>query len=66
MSVNMKYPGLTFMRWLIKSFSSNTVPIASDLAKLGNLRQGYRLLPLSKSLRNSIQGGYRICKISII
>ncbi|RSL68008.1 hypothetical protein CEP54_003009 [Fusarium duplospermum] len=66
--VKTQYPSLVFLQWSVK-VSSDTQgyprhsTVASGMAKLKNLRQGYRLLPLKKSFRDEEDCGYLVCKL---
>ncbi|KAM6534276.1 hypothetical protein FALCPG4_007208 [Fusarium falciforme] len=66
--VKTQYPSLVFLKWSVK-LSSDTQgypresTLASGMAKLENLKQGYRLLPLKKSFQDEEGCGYLICKL---
>ncbi|KAK4137929.1 PLC-like phosphodiesterase [Trichocladium antarcticum] len=48
--VTTKYPDLIFVRWSVKladkGYTDKTAPLATFTAKLSNLKQGYRTIPL--------------------
>ncbi|KAF5558859.1 1-phosphatidylinositol-4 5-bisphosphate phosphodiesterase 1 [Fusarium phyllophilum] len=47
MSAETNYPHLTFLHWSVKAMSNGrSMSMASGTAKLDNLREGYRILPL--------------------
>ncbi|KAF5723959.1 1-phosphatidylinositol-4 5-bisphosphate phosphodiesterase 1 [Fusarium mundagurra] len=57
------YPHLTFLHWSVKTMSNGrSMSMASGTAKLDNLREGYRVLPLSETSKNE---GRLFCKISV-
>lgn len=67
--VKTQYPSLVFLKWSVKLSSDNqSYPrqstLASGMAKLENLKQGYRLLPLKKSFQDEELCGYLICKLN--
>ncbi|KAH7216117.1 hypothetical protein DER44DRAFT_765522 [Fusarium oxysporum] len=63
MLVETNYPHLTFLQWSVKTMSnSRSMPISSGVAKIDNLKEGYRILPLGEPLNNE---GRLLCKISI-
>ncbi|KAL6352427.1 hypothetical protein LRP88_14194 [Fusarium phalaenopsidis] len=66
--VETQYPSLIFLQWSVKlSSDSQGYPrhstLASGMAKLESLKQGYRLLPLKKSFQDEEDCGYLICKL---
>ncbi|KAG9495012.1 hypothetical protein J7337_013241 [Fusarium musae] len=53
MSMKTNYPHLTFLHWSIKTMSnSRSMSITSGTAKLQNLKEGYRVLPLGDASNN--------------
>ncbi|KAH7147545.1 PLC-like phosphodiesterase [Fusarium sp. MPI-SDFR-AT-0072] len=63
MSVETNYPHLTFLQWSAKTMSNGrSMPISSGIAKIDNLKEGYRVLPMGEPLNNE---GRLLCKISI-
>ncbi|CVL03755.1 uncharacterized protein FMAN_15016 [Fusarium mangiferae] len=63
MSVETNYPDLTFLYWSVKTMSSGrSMPIISGAAKVENLREGYRVLPLGEASKDE---GRLLCKISV-
>ncbi|PNP84094.1 hypothetical protein FNYG_02782 [Fusarium nygamai] len=63
MSVETNYPHLTFLHWSVKTMSNGrSMSMASGTAKLDNLREGYRILPLGETSNNE---GRLLCKISV-
>ncbi|RSL78427.1 hypothetical protein CEP51_008211 [Fusarium floridanum] len=66
--VETQYTSLVFLQWSVK-VSSDTQgyprhsTMASGMAKLENLRQGYRLFPLKKSFQDEEDCGYLVCKL---
>ncbi|OBS24283.1 hypothetical protein FPOA_04829 [Fusarium poae] len=62
-SIGTKYPHLAFLHWSVKS-PSNSRPILmqSGIAKVSNLRKGYRVLPLGGT---EMKSGHILCKISV-
>ncbi|KAI5297810.1 Phospholipase C [Ascosphaera atra] len=68
-SVETKYPDLVFVRWVVwnsldgRSTSGNSVPLASFTAKLNNLSQGYRYLPLYDQSGDQYLFSTLFCKI---
>ncbi|GKU05601.1 unnamed protein product, partial [Fusarium langsethiae] len=63
-SMGTKYPHLAFLHWSLKSLPSNSrsLLIQSGIAKVRNLKKGYRLLPLGSTEE---RGGQILCKISV-
>ncbi|KAL2691218.1 hypothetical protein Neosp_001599 [[Neocosmospora] mangrovei] len=66
--VKTQYPSLVFLKWSVKlSPDTQGYPrqstLASGMAKLENLKQGYRLLPLKKSFQDEQDCGYLVCKV---
>ncbi|KAF4341648.1 1-phosphatidylinositol-4 5-bisphosphate phosphodiesterase 1 [Fusarium beomiforme] len=54
---------LTFMQWSVKgTLNGRSVKITSGIAKVENLMEGYRVLPLGQASRNE---GQLLCKITI-
>ncbi|KAF4493252.1 1-phosphatidylinositol-4,5-bisphosphate phosphodiesterase 1 [Fusarium agapanthi] len=48
MSTETNYPHLTFMEWSVKTISNGrSMSMASGIAKIDNLKEGYRYLPLA-------------------
>ncbi|KAM7207555.1 putative 1-phosphatidylinositol-4,5-bisphosphate phosphodiesterase 1 [Naviculisporaceae sp. PSN 640] len=45
-TVITKYPDLVFVRWSVKLANNRSPPLATFMAKLSNLNQGYRTIPL--------------------
>lgn len=45
-TVTTKYPDLVFVRWSVKLANNRSPPLATFMAKLNNLNQGYRTIPL--------------------
>ncbi|KAF4994747.1 hypothetical protein FDECE_13020 [Fusarium decemcellulare] len=67
-SIKTSYPGLVFLQWSVKlSSDTKAFPrvsvIASGMAKLENLKKGYRLLPLKRSFQDEEDCGYLFCKL---
>lgn len=62
-SIETKYPSLTFLQWSVKTVSG--VQISSGLAKVDNLRKGYRLLPLKAKSRSDMRDGELFCRINL-
>lgn len=68
-SVETKYPELVFVRWAVcnsldgRSTSGGNVPLASFTAKLSNLSQGYRYLPLYDENGDQYLFSTLFCKI---
>ncbi|KAF5560181.1 1-phosphatidylinositol-4,5-bisphosphate phosphodiesterase 1 [Fusarium napiforme] len=63
MSMETNYPHLTFLQWSVKTISNGrSMSITSSTAKLYNLREGYRVLPLGDASNNE---GRLLCKISV-
>ncbi|KAI8722966.1 Phosphoinositide phospholipase C [Fusarium sp. LHS14.1] len=66
--VETQYPSLVFLKWSVK-LSSDThgyprqSTLASGMAKLENLKQGYRLLPLKRSFQDEEDCGFLVCKL---
>ncbi|KAJ4128153.1 hypothetical protein NW768_008438 [Fusarium equiseti] len=58
-SMGTKYPHLAFLYWSIRRSNSHPV-YHSGIAKVNNLKKGYRLLPLG-----GLHGGHILCKISV-
>ncbi|KAM7223464.1 putative 1-phosphatidylinositol-4,5-bisphosphate phosphodiesterase 1 [Rhypophila decipiens] len=44
--LSTKYPDLVFVRWSVKLANNRSPPLATYTAKLNNLNQGYRTIPL--------------------
>ncbi|KAM0425447.1 hypothetical protein ACHAPT_009236 [Fusarium lateritium] len=66
--IKTQYPSLVFLQWSVKLSSdiqgySRPSVMASGIAKLDNLKQGYRLLPLRKSFQDDQGCGYLLCKL---
>ncbi|KAF5001524.1 hypothetical protein FGRMN_995 [Fusarium graminum] len=62
-SIETKYSNLTFLRWAVKTAPG--VPVSSGLARVDNLKKGYRILPLRNPSRSNIDNGQLLCKISL-
>jgi phosphatidylinositol phospholipase C delta len=62
-SIETKYPSLTFLQWSAKTVSG--VRLSSGLAKVDNLKKGYRLLPLRGKSRSDTRDGELFCKINL-
>lgn len=63
MSVETNYPHLTFLHWSVKTMSNGrSMSITSGTAKVENLREGYRVLPMGEASNNE---GRLLCKISV-
>ncbi|CAJ0554885.1 Ff.00g133980.m01.CDS01 [Fusarium sp. VM40] len=62
-SIETKHPSLTFLQWSAKTVSG--VQMSSGLAKVGNLRKGYRLLPLRGKSRSDMKDAELFCKINL-
>ncbi|KAM0082148.1 hypothetical protein ACKRZS_005643 [Fusarium odoratissimum] len=63
MLMETAYPLLTFLHWSVKAISNGrSMLMTSGIAKLNNLREGYRVLPLGKPLNSE---GCLLCKISV-
>ncbi|KAF5659022.1 1-phosphatidylinositol-4,5-bisphosphate phosphodiesterase 1 [Fusarium heterosporum] len=60
-SIETKYSNLTFLRWAVKT--APDVLVSSGLAKLDNLKKGYRILPLRNPSRSNIEGGQLLFRI---
>ncbi|KAH7185111.1 uncharacterized protein B0J16DRAFT_398785 [Fusarium flagelliforme] len=61
-SMGTKYPHLGFLHWSVRrSSSSRPGSIHSGIAKVSNLKKGYRMLPLG----GLDQNGHILCKISV-
>ncbi|KAF5635885.1 1-phosphatidylinositol-4 5-bisphosphate phosphodiesterase 1 [Fusarium sp. NRRL 52700] len=59
MSVETNYPHLTFLHWSVKTMSNGrSMSLTSGTAKLDNMREGYRVLPLGDAAS-------LLCKISV-
>ncbi|KAH6992915.1 hypothetical protein EDB82DRAFT_444649 [Fusarium venenatum] len=62
-SIGTKYPHLAFLHWSIKSLSNGRpMLIQSGIAKVSNLKKGYRVLPLGDTEEKS---DHILCKISV-
>ncbi|RSL65576.1 hypothetical protein CEP53_003651 [Fusarium sp. AF-6] len=66
--VKTQYPSLVFLQWSVKISSDGQgyprhSTLGTGMAKLENLKQGYRLFPLKKSFRDEEDCGYLICKL---
>jgi phosphatidylinositol phospholipase C delta len=62
-SMGTKYPHLAFFQWSIKSLSnSRSMSIYTGIAKVSNLKKGYRMLPLGGLHEKS---SHILCKISV-
>lgn len=70
-NVTTKYPELVFIRWSVKLASDGDVgsdrvaPIALYTAKLSNLKQGYRTLPLFDSNGDRYLFSTLFCRITV-
>jgi phosphatidylinositol phospholipase C delta len=62
-TIETKYPSLTFLQWSAKTVSG--VQLFSGLAKVDNLKKGYRLLPLRGKSRRDVRDGELFCKIDL-
>ncbi|KAI1027537.1 hypothetical protein LB505_014031 [Fusarium chuoi] len=63
MLAETNYPHLTFLHWSVKTMSNGrSMSVTSGTAKLGNLREGYRVLPMGEASNNE---GRLLCKISV-
>ncbi|KAH7234645.1 uncharacterized protein BKA55DRAFT_579235 [Fusarium redolens] len=63
MLVETNYSHLTFLHWSVKTMSNGrSMSITSGIAKIDNLKEGYRVLPLGESSNNE---GRLLCKISV-
>ncbi|SCV49121.1 uncharacterized protein FFB14_10721 [Fusarium fujikuroi] len=63
MSVETNYPHLTFLHWSVKTMSNGrSMSITSGTAKVENLREEYRVLPIGEASNNK---GRLLCKISV-
>ncbi|KAF5987867.1 1-phosphatidylinositol-4 5-bisphosphate phosphodiesterase 1 [Fusarium coicis] len=63
MSMETKYPHLAFLHWSAKTMSNGrSMSLTSGTAKLQNLREGYRVLPLGEASSNE---GRLLCKIRV-
>ncbi|KAM0344465.1 hypothetical protein ACHAPU_007437 [Fusarium lateritium] len=62
-SIETKYSSLTFLQWTVKTASG--VEISSGLARVENLRKGYRILPLKSPSRSNIEDGQLLCRIRL-
>ncbi|KAM0201605.1 hypothetical protein ACHAPI_001650 [Fusarium lateritium] len=62
-SIETRYPSLTFLQWSAKTVSG--ISVCSGLAKADNLKKGYRLLPLRSSSQNNTKDGHLLCKIRL-
>ncbi|KAJ3542888.1 hypothetical protein NM208_g3443 [Fusarium decemcellulare] len=67
-SIKTGYPDLAFLQWSVKlSSDAKAFPrasvVASGIAKLENLKKGYRLLPLKRSFQDEENCGYLFCKL---
>lgn len=61
-SMGTKYPHLAFLHWSVRrSSGSRPWSILSGIAKVSNLKKGYRMLPLG----GLDQNGHVLCKISV-
>ena len=69
--VTTKHPELVFVRWSVKlsndggNYSNNRPPIASYMAKLKNLKPGYRHLPLHNHMGDQYLFSTLFCKIQV-
>ncbi|GKU10430.1 unnamed protein product [Fusarium langsethiae] len=62
-SIETKHRSLVFLQWSAKTDSG--VQLSSGLAKVDNLRKGYRLLPLRGKSRSDMRDGELFCKINL-
>ncbi|CAG1960370.1 unnamed protein product [Fusarium graminearum] len=61
-SIGTKYPHLAFLHWSIKSLSnSRPMSTQSGIAKVSNLKKGYRILPLGVTEET---GGFIFCTVT--
>ena len=65
--VTTKYPDLIFVRWSVKladkGYNDKTAPLATFTAKLSNLKQGYRTIPLLDHSGDRFLFSTLFCKI---
>lgn len=69
--ITTKHPDLVFVRWSVKlsldgeNHNSGRPPLATWTAKLGNLRQGYRTLPLLNNNGDQYLFSKLFCRIKV-
>ncbi len=70
-ALTTKYPDLVFARWTVRcssdgqSYSDRNAPLATYTAKLSNLKQGYRTLPLFNANGERFLFSTLFCRIKI-